>query len=125
MAPEISFLSVTIIFTANTFQLIKELMDISFFIGHTTFNVIQKKYLFPAIYRRYTNQRQLIIDKVREKRSTDLLGERMCDSPSYNANYGTYTVLDENFRLILDFNCSHGRTARDSVWMELDGVKQH
>ena len=79
MAPEISFLSVTIISTGNTFQLIKELMDIKnvFFIGHNTFNVIQKKYLFPAIYRGYTTQRQLIIDKAREKRSIDLLGERM------------------------------------------------
>lgn len=126
MAPEISFSSVTIIFTGNTFQLIKELVDIKnvFFIGHTTFNVIQKKYLFPAIYRRYTNQRQLIIDKAREKRSINLLGERLCDSPSYNANYGTYTVLDENSRLILDFNCSHGRTSGDSVRMELNGVKQ-
>ena len=52
------------------------------------------------------------------------MGERLCDSPSYNANYGTYTVLDENSRLILDFNCSHGRTSGDSVRMELNGVKQ-
>ena len=59
------FLSAAILFTGNTFQRIKELMGVInvSFIGYTTFNKIQKKYLFLAIHIVYTTNRQLIIDK--------------------------------------------------------------
>ena len=92
------FLSAGILFTGNTFQRIKELLDVIniSFISHTTFNKIQKKYLFPAIHRVYTTNRQLIIDNAVEKGDIDLLGNGRCDSPGYNAKYGTYTVLDKN-----------------------------
>ena len=45
------FLSAAILFTCNTFQRIKELLNVInvSFISHSTFNKIQKKYLFPAI----------------------------------------------------------------------------
>ena len=77
MAPGNSFLSLEILFTGNTFQLIKELMDVknASFISHTTFNAIQKKYLFPTIHRWYTTKRQLIIDNAAEKEDIDLLGD--------------------------------------------------
>ena len=92
------FLSAGILFTGNTFQRIKGLLDVIniSFISHTTFNKIQKKYLFPAIHRVYTTNRQLIIDNAVEKGDIDLLGNGRCDSPGYNAKYGTYTVLDKN-----------------------------
>ena len=100
-----------------------DVINISF-ISHTTFNKIQKKYLFPAIHRVYTTNRQLIIDNAVEKGDIDLLGDGRCDSPGYNAKYGTYTVLDKNTGLILDFNVSHVRIAGNSARMELDGLKQ-
>ena len=51
MASDNTFLSVAILFMGNTFQQIKKLMDFlnGSFISRTTFNAIQKKYLFPAI----------------------------------------------------------------------------
>ena len=51
MAADNTFLSVAILFMGNTFQQIKRLMDLlnGSFISRTTFNAIQKKYLFPAI----------------------------------------------------------------------------
>ena len=71
------FLSAAILFTGNTFQRIKELMDVIniSFISHTTFNKIQKKYLFPATHRVYTTNRQLIIDNAVKKGGIDLLGD--------------------------------------------------
>ena len=72
----------------------------------------------------YTTNRQLIIDNAAEKGDMDLLGDRRCDSPGYNAKYGTYTVLDKNSGLVLDFNISHVRIAGNSARMELDGLKQ-
>ena len=120
------FLSAAILFTGNTFQRIKELMDVIniSFISHTTFNKIQKKYLFPAINKVYTTNRQVIIDNAVEKGDIDLLGDARCDSPGYNTRYGMYTVLDKNSGLILDFNVSHVRIAGNSARMELDGLKQ-
>ena len=122
----IFFLSVAILFTGNTFQSIKELMDVIniSFISHTTFNKIQKKYFSPAIHRVYTTNRQLIIDNAVEKGDIDFLGDGRCDSPGYSAKYVTYTVLDKNSGLILDFNVSHVRIAGNSARMELDGLKQ-
>ena len=72
----------------------------------------------------YTTNRQLIINNAAEKGDIDLLGDGRCDSPGYNAKYGTYTVLDKNSGLILDFNVSHVRIAGNSARMEFDGLKQ-
>ena len=69
--------SAAILSTGNTFQRIKELMDVinvSFIISHTTFNAIQKKYLFPAIHRVCTTKKHLIVDNPAEKGDIDLLG---------------------------------------------------
>ena len=119
------FLSAVIRFIGNTFQRIKELNDVNVsFISHTTFSKIQKKYLFPAIHRVYTINMQLIIDNAAEKKGINLLGDRRCNSPGCNAKYSTYRVLDKSSGLILDFSISHVRIARNSAWMELDGLKQ-
>ena len=74
------------------------------FISHSTFNKIQKEYLFPAIHRVYTTNRSLINDNAVEKGDIDLLGGGRCDSPGYNGKYGTYTLLDKNSALIFYFN---------------------
>ena len=72
----------------------------------------------------YTTNRQLIINNAAEKGDIDLLGDGRCHSPGYNAKYGTYTVLDKNSGLILDFSISHVRNAGNIMLMELDGLKQ-
>ena len=94
------------------------------FISHTTFNKIQKKYLFLAIHRVYTTNRQLIIDNAIEKGDIDLLGDGSCDFLGYNAKYVAYTVFEKKLGSILDFNASHLRTAGNSERMELDGLQQ-
>ena len=118
------FLSAAILFMSNTFQGIKKLIDINVsFINHTTFNAVQKKYLFPSIQRLYTTNRYLIIYNATKKRNIDLLGDGRCASPNCNGKYGTYTVHHKIFELILDFNVSHVRTAGNVTRMELDGLK--
>ena len=114
------FLSAAILFTGNIFQCIKELMDVInvSFISHTTFNKIQKKYLFLVIHRVYTTNRQLIIDNAIEKGDIDLLGDGSCDFLGCNAKYVAYTVLEKKLGSILDFNASHLRTAGNSERMD-------
>ena len=60
------------------------------FVSHTTFNKIQKKYLFLVTHRAYTTNRQLIIDNATEKGDIDLLGDGSCDFLGYNARYATF-----------------------------------
>ena len=68
------FLSAATLFTGNTFQRIQEFMKIAdiYFISHTTFNNVQKMYLFLAIHRVYITNRQLIIDFVSEQATLHL-----------------------------------------------------
>ena len=126
MAAGIIFLSAAILFTGNTFQRIKELMNVInvCFISHTTFNKIEKKYLFPAIHKVHTTNRQLIINNAAENGDIDLFGDLRSNFSGHNTKYVTYTVLDKNSGLILDFNVSLVRTAGNSARMELDGQKQ-
>ena len=88
------------------------------FVSHTTFNKIQKKYLFLVIHRVYTTNRQLIIDNATEKGDIDLLGDGSCDFLGYNAKYVACTVLEKKLGSILDFNASHLRTAGNSERMD-------
>ena len=63
--------------------------------------------------------------KVQKKESDiHLLADGRCDSPSYNAKHGTYTLMDSQSGDILDFRISHVRVAGDSQRMELNGFKR-
>ena len=105
------FLSAAILFTGNAFQCIKELMAIIYvsFINHTTFNKIQKKYLFSDIHRVYTTNWQVIIDNAVEK------GDPF---------FVKYTVLDKNSEVIFNLNVKHVTIAGNLAKIELDGLKQ-
>ena len=102
-------MSAAILFSGNTFQRIKEMMNISnvSFLGQSTFYCIQKKLLYPAIHRVYTTNRTLLIENAKEKSEVlHLLGDGRCDSQGYNAKYGTYTFIDSQSGYILDFHMS-------------------
>lgn len=115
----------SVLFSGNTFQSIKEMMEIGkiCFISHTTFNSIQKNILFPAIHRVFTTNRQILFDEAHEQDQLHLLGDGRCDSPGYNAKYGTYTIMNSLSGFILDFHISHVKIAGNSQRMELDGLK--
>ena len=119
-------ISAGILFSGNTFQRIKEVMNITnvAFISQSTFCSIPKKFLYPAIHLVYTTNRELLFESVKEKSEIYLLGDVMCESPSYNAKYGTYTLMNNQSGHILDFHISHVRVAGKSQRMELDGFNR-
>ena len=119
-------ISAGILFSGNTFQRIKEIMNIAnvAFISQSTFYSIQKKLLYPAIHRVYTTNRALLFESAKEESETHLLGDGRCDSPGYHSKYGTYTLMDSQSGHILDFHISHVRVAGNSQRMELDGFKK-
>ena len=119
-------ISARILFSGNTFQRIKEIMNIAnvALISQSTFYSIQKKLLYPAIHRVYTTNRALLFESAKEESEIHLLGDGRCDSPGYNAKYRIYTLMDSQSGHILDFHISHVRVAGNSQIMELDGFKR-
>ena len=66
-----------ILFSGNTFQRIKEIMNIAnvAFISQSTFYSIQKKLLYPAIHRVYTTNRALLFEGGKEESEIQFLGD--------------------------------------------------
>ena len=115
----------SIILSGGTFERFSEMFktaDIPFF-SHTTFYIIQKKLVIPAIHRVFTTQRQILYDNVRENGKIDLQGDGRSDSPGYNAKYGTYTIMDSKTGMIIDMHVSHVGLTGSSARMELNGLK--
>ena len=59
---------------------------------------------------------------MRGKVTLDIIGDGRCDSPGYNAKYGTYTVMDVQTNNILDFSVVHVGTVANSSQMEKQGL---
>ena len=70
-------ISAGILFSGNTFQRIKEIMNIAnvAFISQSTFYSIQKKLLYPAIHRVYTTNRALLFEGGKEESEIQFLGD--------------------------------------------------
>ena len=94
------------------------------FISQLTFYSIQKMLLYPAIHQVYTTNRALVFESAKEESEIYLLGDGRCDSPGYNAKYGTCTLMDSQSGHILDFHISHVRVAGNSQRMELNGFER-
>ena len=118
-------LTASIILSGGTYERFSDMFKnakIPFF-SHTTFYKIQKKLVIPAIHRVFTTQRQFLYDDVRDQGKINLLGDGRCDSPGYNAKYGTYTIMDNKTGKIIDMHVSHVGLTGTSAKMELDGLK--
>ena len=117
-------ISAGILFSGNTFQRIKEIIIANVaFTSQLTFYSIRKKLLYPVIHWVYTTNRTLLFESAKEESKSHLLGDGRCDSPGYNAKYGTYTLRGNQSGQILDFHISHVQVAGNSQKMELDGFK--
>ena len=111
----------SILFTGNTYWRIKEASSENRVYESCDVQQNLKLLLFPAIRKVYLSQRQAIIDKYKD---TDLhvIGDGRCDSPGYNAKYGTYTIMEAYNSEIIDFHVAHVRLAGNSARMEKDGL---
>ena len=115
----------SIILSSGTFERLKEIFQTALIpsVSHTTFYKIQKKLVIPALHWVFVTQHQLLIDDAKEHGKIDLLGDGRCDSPSYNAKYGTYTVKGKQTVTIMNMHVSHVGVAGNSARMELHGLK--
>ena len=118
-------LSSSILISGNTYQRIKELMDIAKikFFGKVTYYRIQKKYLFPAIHKVYCTHREIRYGMyLEDNENLDMVGDGRCDSPGYNAEYGTYTLMNSKNNDIIDCHIVHVGQVTNSSRMEKEGL---
>ena len=118
-------LSSAMLISGNTYQRIKELMDIANVIlfSKQTYYRLQKHFLFPAVHKIYTTHRMLRYQEyVESSNEIDLIGDGRCDSPGYNAKYGTYTLMNGQCNEILDCHVVHVGQVANSSRMEKEGL---
>lgn len=117
--------SAAILFTGYSYQRIKEFMEISKikFISKVAFYRIQKHFLFPAVHKVYTLHRELRFQSCLDAEDKlDLIGDGRCDSPGYNADYDTYTLMNLKSGEILAFHVIHVGEVENSSRMEKVGM---
>ena len=84
---------------------------------------IQEKYIRDGVTEYWETSRQALLDKVKEP--LVLCGDGRNDSPGYNSQYCTYSLMDFNTKNILDVQVVDVREAQDkSVNMEKLGFQR-
>ena len=93
------------------------------FMSESTFYRIQDSALIPVV-NDTCNKHQTSLLQQFKVAPVCLLGDGRCDSPGYSAKYGTYTHLEQNTGLILDFQLVQVGEVKNSVAMEREGFER-
>lgn len=64
------------------------------FIGKTCYQDYQKKNIIPVVQKAWNEEKKKVVEEMKEKDSLILAGDARCDSPGYNAKFGSYTLMD-------------------------------
>ena len=113
------------LFSGSTFTNLMEFAAISKLqmFGKAFFYKMQRKYLHPAFNLVCENyQHTLIADSVVAAKSFKLSGDGRCDSPGFNAKYGTYSVMDNRTSKVLHFEVIHVGETESSSRIEKGGL---
>ena len=78
-----------------------------FLVSQTT--LTGKKHLFPVISACWQQEKASVLADLLNRESVTLIGDGCCDSPGYSAKYGTYTMMDEETKKIVDFEVCRER----------------
>ena len=57
-----------------------------------------KKFLFPVANETWLCEQKSLLDEIRNKGGRELSGDGRCDSPGHNAEYLTYSFLDQELK---------------------------
>lgn len=116
-------LAASILFSGNTYQCIKEMMDIAkvSFFSKMTYYCTRKSFLFPAIHKDYSTHREIhCCHYVESNEHLDLTDHGRCDSLGYFAKDGTYTLMNITSNKIVDFHVVHSRQVSQVLIKLLD-----
>ena len=92
------------------------------FLSESTYYRIQDVYLVPTTNETWQTHQICLLEKF--KNTLCLLGDGRCDSPGYTAKYGTYTHLEQESGVIVDFQLIQVSEVSNSVVMEREGFER-
>ena len=98
------------------------MIDIAY-ISKARFFEIQKTLLFPVVNRFYKMLRDEIYEGCSNAVTNHFSGDGRCDSPGYSAKYGTYSLMNTEMNMIVDFQVVHVSQAGTSKQMEKYGLE--
>ena len=115
--------SASVLFSGSTMHRFAAMADILNLqsLSESEFYRIQDACLFPIIQKAYDRH----IDTVNAWLGDApllLIGDGRCDSPGHSAKYGTYTLMDQNTGVILDFQQVQVSEVANSYQMEKEGL---
>ena len=94
-----------------------------YFFSERTFMKLQTMVLFWSVNKVYKMARNKIIGTLLNC-SVNVVGDGYCDFFGFNVKYGTYTLMNVQINLILDFYVVQVSTVGNSSQMEKEGLKQ-
>ena len=92
-------------------------------ISKARFFEIQKKLLFPVVNQFYKMLRDEIYEGCLNAVTNHFSGDGRCDSPDYSTKYGTYSLMNTEMNMIVDFQVIHVSQADNSNQMEKYGLE--
>ena len=115
-----------ILFSANTFTHIHnfaKFLNVQF-VSSSHFYKIQDKHLLPVIHNKWQSSQAEIVQQVSQVNHVDICGDGRCDCPGQSAKYGTYTMLDESTKKVIDFSVVQVTEVISSNAMEYEGCRR-
>ena len=118
--------SASVVFGGSTYSQFSSIADSLRLkiMSERSFYSIQKKFVYPTINYTYKIYQKLLIQQLKERESIDMSGDGRCDSPGYNAKYGTYSFMDQLTSKIVHFHVVTVGETTSSNAMELLGLKK-
>ena len=92
-------------------------------ISKARFFEIQKALIFSVVNRCYKMLRDEIYEGCSNVVTNHFSGDGRCDSPGYSAKHGTYSLMNTETNMIVDFQVVHVSQAGNSNRMERYGLE--
>ena len=116
----------SIVFGGGTFTQFKSIanaMKLQLMSSSSFYN-LQRKYVHLTINFIYKRYQKDITDECKERQNIEVSGDGRCDSPGYNAKYGTYSIMDQLTNKIIHFHVVNLKETSNSNAMEMFGLKK-
>lgn len=115
-----------ILFSGNTYQHIYDFakfLNVQF-VSSSYYYKIQEKHLLPVVNNKWKSSQAEIVQQLSQVSHVDICGDGRCDSPGHSAKYGTYTIMDETTKKVIEFSIVQVTEVTSSNAMEYEGCKR-
>ncbi|XP_064463931.1 uncharacterized protein LOC135375135 [Ornithodoros turicata] len=89
----------------------------------TQYFKFQRLYMFPAVTEVWNNERQLLLQQLKDKELC-LAGDGRADSPGHSADFGTYSLMETGINRIIHMELVKSTEVSSSNKMEKEGLER-